>query len=90
LFDNEIFKKYLNTYTNKLNWGHVTIGCLHEACWLVKYSVTIDSKLTFELVLLSASDVISWSIFLWTDLDIGDSSSCSSSGFGRISDRLDK
>jgi len=97
LSDNMINYKILfvlkwNTYTNKLNWGQVTIGYKHEACWLVKYSLTINSKLTFELVILSLSNVKSWPIFLWTDLDMGDSSSCSGSGssFGRFSDRLDK
>lgn len=34
------------TYTNKLNCGHVAMGFLHKACWLVRYSVMIESKVT--------------------------------------------
>ena len=36
----------IDHYSNKLNCGHVTIGFLHKACWFVKYSVIIESKVT--------------------------------------------
>lgn len=35
-----------NTHINKLNWGHVAIGFLQRACWLVRYSVIIESNVT--------------------------------------------
>lgn len=35
---------WLETYTNRLNWGHVAIGFLQSACWLVRYSVIMESS----------------------------------------------
>lgn len=39
---------FVYTHTNRLNCGQVTMGFLHSACWLVRYSVMIESSVTWH------------------------------------------
>lgn len=38
-----------NAYSKRLNCAHVTMGFLQRACWLVRYSVIIESNVTDRL-----------------------------------------
>jgi hypothetical protein len=36
----------LSTHSKRLNCGQGTMGFLHSACWFVRYSVIIESRVT--------------------------------------------
>lgn len=53
----------LSTHSKRLNCGQGTMGFLHSACWFVRYSVIIESRVTWDSPIPGIHPVVTVEVF---------------------------
>lgn len=55
--------KILTTHSNRLNCGQGTMGFLHSACWFVRYSVIMESRVIWDSPIPGMHPVVTVDVF---------------------------
>lgn len=57
------YLKILTTHSNRLNCGQGTMGFLHSACWFVRYSVIMESRVIWDSPIPGMHPVVTVDVF---------------------------